>query len=96
MAVDQLVEFLETGNIVNSVNFPTVSMNRRVGSRLAVVNRNVPGMLGQITSLLASKNANVADLTNKSREELAYNLIDIEQKTLMKSYCLICARWKML
>ena len=55
-------------------------MNRRVGSRLAVVNRNVPGMLGQITSLLASKNANVADLTNKSREELAYNLIDIEQE----------------
>ena len=80
MAVDQLIEFLETGNIVNSVNFPTVSMNRRVGSRLAVVNRNVPGMLGQITSLLASKNANVADLTNKSREELAYNLIDIEQE----------------
>ena len=80
MAVDQLVEFLETGNIVNSVNFPTVSMNRRVGSRLAVVNKNVPGMLGQITSLLASKNANVADLTNKSREELAYNLIDIEQE----------------
>ena len=80
MAVDQLVEFLETGNIVNSVNFPTVSMNRRVGSRLAVVNKNVPGMLGQITSLLASKNANVADLTNKSREALAYNLIDIEQE----------------
>ena len=80
IAVDQLVEFLETGNIVNSVNFPTVSMNRRVGSRLAVVNRNVPGMLGQITSLLASKNANVAALTNKSRDALAYNLIDIEQE----------------
>ena len=80
MAVDQLIEFLETGNIVNSVNFPTVSTSRRVGSRLAVVNKNVPGMLGQITSLLASKNANVADLTNKSREELAYNLIDIEQE----------------
>ena len=80
MAVDQLIEFLETGNIVNSVNFPTVSMGRRVGSRLAVVNKNVPGMLGQITSLLASKDANVADLTNKSRAELAYNLIDIEQK----------------
>ena len=45
-----------------------------------MVNRNVPGMLGQITSLLASKNANVADLTNKSRDALAYNLIDIEQE----------------
>ena len=80
MAADQLIEFLETGNIINSVNFPAVSMSRRVGSRLAIVNKNVPGMLGQITSLLASKNANVADLTNKSREQLAYNLIDIEQE----------------
>jgi len=79
MAADQLVDFLETGNITNSVNFPNVSMGTRRGVRLAVVNKNVPGMLGQITSLLAAKNVNVADLINKSREELAYNLIDIEQ-----------------
>ncbi len=79
MAADQLVDFLETGNITNSVNFPKVSMGIRRGVRLAVVNKNVPGMLGQITSLLAAKNVNVADLINKSREELAYNLIDIEQ-----------------
>ena len=54
-------------------------MGTRRDVRLAVVNKNVPGMLGQITSLLAAKNVNVADLINKSREELAYNLIDIEQ-----------------
>jgi len=79
MAADQLIDFLETGNITNSVNFPKVSMGTRRDVRLAVVNKNVPGMLGQITSLLAAKNVNVADLINKSREELAYNLIDIEQ-----------------
>jgi len=54
-------------------------MGSRRDVRLAVVNKNVPGMLGQITSLLAAKNVNVADLINKSREELAYNLIDIAQ-----------------
>ena len=79
MAADQLIDFLETGNITNSVNFPKVSMGTRRDVRLAVVNKNVPGMLGQITSLLAAKNVNVADLINKSREELAYNLIDIAQ-----------------
>ncbi len=79
MAADQLVDFLETGNIINSVNFPTVAMGARRGTRLALVNKNVPGMLGQITSLLAAKDVNVADLINKSREELAYNLIDIER-----------------
>lgn len=80
MAVDQLVDFMETGNITNSVNFPTVAMGARRGVRLAIVNRNVPGMLGQVTSLLANKEANVADLINKSRDALAYNLIDIEQE----------------
>ena len=79
MAADQLIDFIETGNITNSVNFPSVSMGVRRGIRLAVVNKNVPGMLGQITSLLAAKGVNVADLINKSRNELAYNLIDIEQ-----------------
>ena len=79
MAVDQLVDFLKNGNISNSVNFPPVSMPPRTGDRLAIVNKNVPGMLGKITSVLASKNVNVADLINKSRGDLAYNLIDIEQ-----------------
>lgn len=77
MAADQLVEFLETGNIRNSVNFPAVNLEPVGGYRLAVTNRNVPGMLGQITSLLADRQINVVDMINKSRGDVAYNLIDV-------------------
>jgi len=77
MAADQLMRFMETGSIVNSVNFPTVTMERVEGFRMAVTNRNVPGMLGQMTSVLAERNINVIDLINKSRDDVAYNLIDL-------------------
>ena len=77
MAANQLVRFLETGSIVNSVNFPSVSLEAVDGYRLAVSNRNVPGMLGQVTSVLADREINVIDLINKSRDEVAYNLIDL-------------------
>ena len=79
MAADQLKHFLETGSITNSVNFPQVSMERAEGYRVAVTNRNVPGMLGQMTSLLAERDINVIDLLNKSRDEVAYNLIDLAE-----------------
>lgn len=78
MAVDQLREFLEHGNIRNSVNFPNLALERSSGARLAIVNQNVPGMLGKILSILAARNINVMDMLNKSRAEIAYNLIDIE------------------
>jgi D-3-phosphoglycerate dehydrogenase len=77
MAADQLVDFLRNGNVRNSVNFPTVSLERTEGVRLAVTNRNVPKMLGQILSVLANKNINVIDMINKSRGDVAYNLIDV-------------------
>tara|TARA_R110000824_G_scaffold52692_4_gene146139 strand:- start:73756 stop:74925 length:1170 start_codon:yes stop_codon:yes gene_type:complete len=80
MAVDQLKDFLENGNILNSVNFPKISLERNDGVRLAIVNENVPGMLGKITSILAEKNINVLELLNKSRGDIAYNLIDVESK----------------
>ena len=80
MAVDQLRDFLENGNILNSVNFPKISLERNGAVRLAIVNENVPGMLGKITSILAEKNINVVDLLNKSRGDIAYNLIDIESR----------------
>ncbi|MEM7098120.1 MAG: phosphoglycerate dehydrogenase [Pseudomonadota bacterium] len=79
MAADQLMDFLETGSIRNSVNFPTIAMERTEGFRIAVTNRNVPGMLGQMTSVLADREINVIDLINKSRDDVAYNLIDLEQ-----------------
>jgi D-3-phosphoglycerate dehydrogenase len=79
MAVDQLREFLENGNIRNSVNFPNLALERSSGtSRIAIINQNVPGMLGQILSVLAERDINVIDMLNKSRADVAYNLIDIE------------------
>lgn len=78
MAADQLKDFLAHGNIKNSVNFPAVFMERTAPCRLAFSNRNVPKMLGQVLSILADANINVVDMINKSRDEVAYNLIDIE------------------
>lgn len=77
MAAEQLMRFLETGSISNSVNFPAVGLEAVDGFRIAVTNRNVPGMLGQMTSVLAERNINVIDLINKSRDNVAYNLIDL-------------------
>lgn len=79
MAADQLKQFLETGSIVNSVNFPAVVSEAHEGFRLAVSNANVPGTLGQMTAVLAERNINVIDLINKSRDDVAYNLIDLSE-----------------
>ena len=78
MAANQLIAFLETGNIVNSVNFPAVALEPSGGHRLAVTNRNVAGMLGQMTSVLAKHDINIIDMLNKSLGDVAYNLLDIE------------------
>jgi len=80
MAVDQLRDFLESGNIRNSVNFPNLTLEKTSGFRIAVINENVPRMLGQILSILADKDINVIDMLNKSRNNIAYNLIDIENE----------------
>jgi D-3-phosphoglycerate dehydrogenase / 2-oxoglutarate reductase len=79
MAANQLMDYLENGNIVNSVNFPAVSMARVAGtSRITFSNDNVSGVLGHVLSVLADKKVNVIDMMNKSRGELAYNIIDVE------------------
>jgi D-3-phosphoglycerate dehydrogenase / 2-oxoglutarate reductase len=79
MAANQLMDFLENGNIVNSVNFPAVSMGRTPGTtRITFSNDNVPGVLGQVLSVLADQQVNVIDMVNKSRGELAFNIIDVE------------------
>ena len=80
MIADQLIDFLENGNIKNSVNFPNTYLERSGVCRLAIINKNVPKMLGQILSVLADSNLNVADMINKSRGDIAYNLIDIERE----------------
>ncbi len=78
MAVDQVRDYLENGNIHNSVNFPSAAMPRNGGHRLIIANRNIPKMVGHITSVLADENINIADLLNKHRGDLAYNIIDVD------------------
>jgi D-3-phosphoglycerate dehydrogenase len=78
MAADQLRDFLENGNIRNAVNFPTLQLERAGGCRLAVTNTNVPKILGSVLSILAELNINVVDMLNKSRDNIAYNLIDMD------------------
>lgn len=77
MAADQIREFLENGNIRNSVNFPQLQLDRVGGFRLSITNENVPRILGSVLSILADANINVMDMLNKSRGEIAYNLIDV-------------------
>ncbi len=79
MAAETLRDFLENGNIRNSVNFPDALLPRVPGkTRVAIANSNVPNMVGQISTCLAGANINIADLLNKSRGELAYTLIDTD------------------
>ena len=79
MAADQLREFLENGNVRNSVNYPEAVLPRLPGTtRLSIANRNVPNMVGQISTALAMHRINIADLLNKSRGEYAYTLIDAD------------------
>lgn len=80
MAANQLIDFLENGNIRNSVNFPKTRMDRMGGYRITICNENFSGVLGHVLSLLAEAKMNVIDMVNKSRETLAYNIIDIEQQ----------------
>lgn len=78
MVADQVRDYLENGNVKNSVNFPAVSMPRNGSNRITVVNSNVPNMVGQISTALASANLNILDMLNKSRDELAYTIIDVD------------------
>jgi D-3-phosphoglycerate dehydrogenase len=80
MAVKQLMDFLETGSIRNSVNYPRCKREQSAPNRLLVSNRNIPNMVGQITTVLAGASINITDLINHHRDEFAYNIIDTEQK----------------
>ncbi len=78
MAAMQLMDFLENGNIKNSVNFPECAMDRSGKTRLTISNKNEPGMIEKITHLLADNKLNIADMINKSKGNIAYNIIDVE------------------
>jgi len=80
MIAKQIKDYLEHGNIVNSVNFPDSKMPRAGEERLAITHRNVPNMVRQITKEIAEEGANIVDMLNKSRGDFAYTLIDIEKE----------------
>lgn len=85
MAVEQVRDYLENGNIVNSVNFPSAAMERSGGTRIIIANRNVPNMVSQISSILAAKHLNIDHMLNRKRDNIAYNIIDIDADTVDES-----------
>lgn len=81
MAVDQMMDYLENGNISNAVNFPSCTLGICTSmGRIAVLNKNIPAMLGKITGILAEMNINISDLLNRSKGDLAYTLIDVDSE----------------
>jgi D-3-phosphoglycerate dehydrogenase len=80
MAANQMVNYLKDGTIINSVNFPRISLSRGTKYRLVVINQNEPGMISKITDFIAASDINIAEMTNKRREDIAINLIDLEIK----------------
>lgn len=81
MVATELRRYLEDGEIINAVNFPEVKFPRQQeGTRLSIVNQNIPNMVGQISTVLAESNLNIIDMVNKSKGEVAYTLLDVEGK----------------
>ena len=80
MAANQIANFLQRGVIINSVNFPNVSLERSTPHRLVIITKNEPGMISKITDSIASLNLNIAEMSNKSRDAIAINLIDLEHE----------------
>jgi D-3-phosphoglycerate dehydrogenase len=78
MVADQLIDFLENGNVRNSVNFPNIALPRTTPVRVTISNRNVPRVLNRITGIIADHDLNIVDMLNRSREDVAYNIIDLE------------------
>lgn len=85
MAVNQVKEFLECGNIINSVNFPEAQMETHNEARILVANQNVPNMVSQISAILAAEGINIDQMLNKKRDNIAYNIIDVDKKVIDES-----------
>ncbi len=91
MVVDQLRDYLEHGVIANAVNFPTVAMARESAFRVAIANANVPNMLGQISTAMASAGLNIHNMVNKSRGDMAYTLVDVDSPVSERELAAIAA-----
>jgi D-3-phosphoglycerate dehydrogenase len=82
MAVNQTKEFLEHGNIINSVNFPDAEMEMHNEARILIASRNVPNMVSQISAVLGAEGLNIDNMLNKKRGEMAYNIIDVDKAVI--------------
>lgn len=97
MAVKELQDYLDNGNICHSVNYPDCDAGAcKTASRLALLHRNIPNMLGQITAIMGEEGINIANLTNKSRDKFAYTLVDIENRITDEALNRICGIQGML
>ncbi len=85
MAVEQMRDYLENGNIKNSVNFPQAELERNGGSRILIANKNIPNMVSQISTVLATEGINIDNMLNKKKGDIAYNIIDVAQKHVDRS-----------
>ncbi len=85
MAVNQVKEYLECGNIINSVNFPEAQMEMHNEARILVANQNIPNMVSQISAVLAADGINIDQMLNKKRDNIAYNIIDVDKKVIDES-----------
>ena len=81
MAVAEVMDYLQNGNITHSVNYPDCDMGvKGSGARITILHRNIPNMLGQFTALLAGEGMNISLMANKSKKEYAYTMIDVESE----------------
>ena len=80
MAANELMDYLENGNIVNSVNFPRCSMERSTPVRICIFHKNIPNMIGQISKYFAEKDVNIENMINKSRGDYAYTMLDVDHE----------------
>ena len=78
MAADEIKEYLENGNIINSVNMPNVTMPRSTAVRICVIHNNIPNMLSQISGIVSECNINIEKLNNQSKKDYAYTMLDVE------------------
>ena len=85
MASKQLIDYIENGNIVNSVNYPACSMPRTTPYRLVILHKNVSGILAKITTVVGEQGVNISNMSNKSRGDYAVTLLDVDSEVSEKS-----------
>ncbi len=84
MAAHELIDYIENGNIVNSVNMPNISMPRAGAERICVIHKNVPAVINKITGIVSEANINIANMLNKSKNDFAYTMLDLDETDIQK------------